>query len=135
MDFREFATNYLNPVFLFYRAFPLTIYFWLLFLSTPFFTNSASASDLLSILAITLVSFCFVYYFLRRRPYLLYLALPFILIIVAFSIRGPDVVEEGILKLPMAMWWLSSLLVGWNGIRSWGYGTSLNDINEKLNKY
>jgi len=58
--------------------------------------------------------------------YLLYLVFPLLLTSATLSLV-PQGVEEGILKLPVAMCWVSGLLVGWNGLRTWGYGVLLND--------
>ena len=133
MDFREFATNYLNPIFLMYRAALLTASFFILFFSLPMFTSSASRSDMAIILIMSLVLTAGLYAMFRKRAYLLYLIIPFILVVVAFSIRGDQVVQEGVLKIPMAMWWASAFLIAFNGFRSWGYGVSMNDINNKIN--
>jgi len=133
MDFREFATNYLNPIFLMYRAALLTTSFFILFFSLPMFTSSASRSDMTIILIMSLVLSAGLYAMFRKRAYLLYLIIPFIMIVVAFLIRGDQVVQEGVLKIPMALWWASALLIAFNGFRSWGYGVSMNDINNKIN--
>jgi hypothetical protein len=71
---------------------------------------------------------------LRGHSYILYLLAPLLFLFVAGVIRGEDVPKEGVLWLPMIMWLNAAILVGWNGIRSWGYGISINDINEKLNR-
>jgi len=117
MDFKEFATNYLNPIFLMYRAFLLIVSFFILFFSIPMFTSSASSTDMAIILIMLLFISAGLYSVFRRRAYILYLFIPFVLVFIAMVIRVEDVVQEGILKIPMAMF------------RSWGYGISMNDIN------
>ena len=134
MDFREFATNYLNPIFLLYRATLLTVSFFIFILSWAMFIKSASRTDIVIVLVMSLVLTVGLYVAFRRRAYLLYLIIPFIFVTVGFSIRGDQVVQEGILKIPMAMWWTSAFLIAFNGFRSWGYGMSINDINNMLNK-
>lgn len=133
MDLREFATNYLNPIFLMYRAALLTTSFFIFFFSLPMFTSSASSTDVSIILVMSLVLTVGLYVAFRRRAYLLYLIIPFLLVVVAFSIRGDQVVQESVLRIPMAMWWASAFLIAFNGFRSWGYGISMNDINNKIN--
>lgn len=134
MDFREFATNYLNPIFLMYRGVLLSVSFFILFFSLPMFTQSASSADMLIIFAMSLAIAIGLYIMFRRRAYILYLIVPFLLVAVAFSIRGEQVVQEGVLRIPMAMWWASAFLIAFNGFRSWGYGVSMNNINNKINK-
>jgi len=129
MDFKEFATNYLNPIFLMYRAFLLIVSFFILFFSIPMFTSSASSTDMAIILIMLLFISAGLYSVFRRRAYILYLFIPFVLVFIAMVIRVEDVVQEGILKIPMAMWWSSAFLLTFNGFRSWGYGISMNDIN------
>lgn len=68
----------------------------------------------------------------RRRAYLLYLIIPFVLVVMAVSIRGNEIVQEGALKAPLIMCWASALLLAFNGFRSWGYGISVNEINSKI---
>lgn len=136
MGFREFATNYLNPIFLLYRAALLTFSFYIFFFSFPMFANStssASRTDLTIILAISLVLTVGLYMAFRRRSYLLYLVIPLVLIFVAISIRINYVVSDEVLPLLMAMWWCSAFLIAFNGFRSWGYGMSMNDISNKVN--
>lgn len=134
MDFREFATNYLNPIFLLYRAILLTFSFYIFFLSFPIFANSTtSRTDLTIILAISLVLTVGLYMAFRRRSYLLYLVIPLVLIFVAISIRINYVVSDEVLPLLMTMSWCSAFLIAFNGFRSWGYGMSMNDISNKVN--
>lgn len=132
MDFREFATNYLNPIFLMYRAIILMSAFFILFFSLPMFIKSASGMDTIIILIISIALSVGLYSLFRHRAYILYLVIPILLLGVALGIRGNDVVENGVLMIPMAMWWTSAFLLAFNGLRSWGYGISLNEINNKL---
>ena len=132
MDFREFATNYLNPIFLMYRAALLSTSIFILFISLPMFTSSATVTDMTIILAISLALAIGLYKLFRRRAYLLYLVIPLLLITIAFLIRGDQVVQEGVFRVPMAMWWASGLLIAFNSFRSWGYGVSMNEINDRI---
>ena len=132
MNFREFATNYLNPFFLFYRTVLLALSGGILLFSLPIFTSSASSGEMLLIFLMSLTATAGLYVTLRHRPYILYLLIPIVLLVIGFAVRGGAVVGEGVLILPMAMWWIAAFLLGFNGFRSWGYGISLNEINEKL---
>ncbi len=132
MDFREFATNYLNPVFIFYRATLLIASFFIWFLSMPMFIRDASRVDMLMAIIMSLALTIGLYIAFRRRAYLLYLIIPFILVVTAVSIRGNEIVQEGVLKAPLVMCWVSALLLAFNGFRSWGYGISANEINNKI---
>lgn len=127
MNFKEFATNYLNPIFIMYRAVMLVAAFWLLFLSLPLFavgrSDGTSTGEALLAFAISIGLFLASYVFFRRRAYLLYLVIPLVLVITAFAIRGEDIPEDPLL-FPMAMWWSASFLLAFNGFRSWGYGIS-----------
>lgn len=133
MDFREFSTNYLNPIFLMYRVVLLTASFFIFLFSMPLFSSSASSGDMLTILIMSLVLSAGLYAMFRKRAYLLYLIIPCILVAVALTIRGDQVVQENVLKIPMAMCWASALLIAFNGFRSWGYGMSMHEINNKIN--
>jgi len=133
MDFKEFATNYLNPIFLFYRAVLLTSAGGMLLFSIPLFIQNASKNEVISIMLIALAIALFLIKCLKKHPYILYLVIPLLVSATAFSMRGNEPPQSGILWVPIIMWMSSVILVAWNGIRSWGYGVSLNDINDRLN--
>jgi len=132
MDFREFATNYLNPVYLMYRVVILITAFAIFFFSIAKLTNGVSASETSVIFVISIVLSILLYSFFKRKPYLLYLVIPFILVGIGLSMIGSNV-SSSVLTFPMALCWTSSILLAFNGFRSWGYGVSMNDINDKLN--
>ena len=134
MNLREFATNYLNPIFLFYRAVLLMSAGGMVLFSIPIFINSASKSDVTMVIVFAIGISVVLVKLLRQRPYILYLLLPLIISTAAFAIRGNDMPQEGMLWLPIIMWLSAAMLVAWNGIRSWGYGVSMNDINNKLSR-
>lgn len=132
MNLREFATNYLNPIFLFYRAVLLMSAGGMALFSIPLFINNASKNEVAFIIVISMVVSIVLVKLLWQRPYILYLLIPFVVCTAAFTIRGNDSPQLGILWIPIIMWISSAILVAWNGIRSWGYGVSINDINDKL---
>lgn len=132
MNFKEFATNYLNPIFIIYRSAILAAAFMIFIFSLPMFTASASRNDMMLILATAIGLSLGLYVIFRRRAYLLYLVIPLLLVIIAFSIRGAGVVQVGVLIFPMAMCWSASFLLVFNGFRSWGYGISGNDVGKSV---
>jgi len=132
MDFREFATNYLNPIFLFYRAVLLISAGGMVLFSIPLFINNASRNDVVIVVVVAIAVSIGLVRLLWQRPYMLYLFIPLVVSGAAFAIRGNDAPQQGILWLPIIMWLSSAILIAWNGIRSWGYGISLNDINDRL---
>lgn len=133
MNLKEFATNYLNPVFLMYRAVLLGAAGGMLLFSLPLYVSSASATVMGFVFGSSFILCLSLVKYLKHRPYLLYLVIPFVFSGIAFVIRGDDAPEQGVLWLPMIIWNAAVLITAWNGIRSWGYGVSLNDINNRLN--
>lgn len=133
MNFKEFATNYLNPVFLMYRAVLLGVAGGMLLFSLPLYVSSANATVMGFVFGSSFIFCLSLVKYLKHRPYLLYLVIPFVFSGIAFVIRGDDAPEQGVLWLPMIIWNTAVLITAWNGIRSWGYGISLNDINNRLN--
>lgn len=127
MDFRTFATNYLNPIFLLYRAVLLTMSFLILFISLSIGVNSVSSNDMMVVFTISLALTVGFYIVFRRRALLLYFVIPAVLTVTSLSIRAEDT-----LTFSMAMLWISAFLIAFNGFRSWGYGISINDINKKI---
>lgn len=134
MDFKEFATNYLNPIYLMYRITFLMIAFATFVFSIPMFTNYADRSDMIIVLVMAILLHIGIKHLFGRNVYLLYGLIPPILISIAVTIRGEEVVKEGILRLPMAMCWCASFLLAYNGLRSWGYGVSMNEINNRTKR-
>ena len=135
MTFKEFAINYLNPVFLMYRAFLLIVSFYLFVLAIPMFTSSASGSEMLAIIVASLIITIGLYVMFRKKPYILYLFIPIIFVFVAFAMRGENVVEEGVMILPMTICFSATFILLFNGFRPWGTGISINDVNRKLDDY
>jgi len=132
MDFREFSTNYLNPIFLLYRAVLLMSAGGMILFSIPLFISNASRNDVVIVTVLAIAVSIGLIRLLRQNPYLLYLIIPLVVSAAAFAIRGNNPPQQGLLWLPLIMWLSSAILLGWNGIRSWGYGISINDINDRL---
>jgi hypothetical protein len=134
MTFKEFAINYLNPIFLMYRAFLLIVAFYIFVFTIPMFTHSASGSELLIVVIASFAISIGLYITFRTKAYVLYLLIPSVFVIVSFIMRGEDVVKEGVMMLPMTMCFSAAFLLAFNGFRPWGTGISMNDINNKLRK-
>ena len=135
MTFKEFATNYLNPIFLMYRAVLIITSIWMMIFSLPFFVSSASGFEIMMIIGISIVGTFVLILKVKNVPYILYLWIPIFLSVISLFIRGTEAPETGVLFVPMILWLISSFLIVFNGIRSWGLGVSMNDINKKLDEY
>lgn len=128
MDLREFATNYLNPVFLFYRVVLLGVAGVLLLISTKFVANSGGLSGFETF--VIYITSLFISGFLVKkiigRPFLLYLVLPMVGVITPLVMA-----DFGTFSLILSMLYMASVyLIFWNSIRSWGYGISVNDLKK-----
>jgi hypothetical protein len=69
----------------------------------------------------------------RRRPFLLFLALPVLLAIVALVIRGEDPPASGILWIPAVLFQAAAFIWLWNAVIPWQY--TLKDVMNRLEKY
>jgi len=130
LNFREFATNYLNPIFLFYRATLIMFSGGMLFLSMPMFMREASQFEFFMPYLVGLGVAAALITKVKGRPYSLYLILPVILIFIAISLHQNEF--SGVLFAPLITFLIAAYLILWNGIRSWGYGISINDIRERM---
>jgi len=101
--------------------------------SIPLFISNASRNDVVIVTVLAIAVSIGLIRLLRQHPYILYLLIPIVVCVSAFAIRGNDAPQQGILWLPIIMWLTSTILIAWNGIRSWGYGVSINEINDRLN--
>jgi len=131
MNFREFATNYLNPIFLLYRVVLFGIAGFLLLLSTKFVANSGGLSgfETFVIYIASLFISGFLVIKIIGHPFLLYLFLP-----MAGVITPLIMAESGSFSLILSMLYMASVyLIVWNAMRSWGYGISINDLKNMSN--
>ena len=132
MDFREFATNYLNPVFLMYRAVILAGSGFI-FMMTMAAMNNATKAEFYSVMALATVMVVVAISFLKSRPVILYFIIPLFFGSFAATADGhTDSVRDISFYLTIAIGFASAGLLLVNGIRSWGYGVSVNDLKKRF---
>lgn len=134
MDIKLFATNYLNPYYLFFRAVCLMSAGGML-LAFPVFVTKADKGEVIAIFAITLTIAIALITVLKKHPFLLYLILPFVSVVTAMVMRDGNPPQDGTLWLPVIIWYPSVFILFWNGVRPWQRGMSLNEINNKLDEW
>lgn len=132
MDFREFATNYLNPVFLLYRAVILAGSGFI-FMMTMVSMNNATRVEFFSVMVLATVMVVVAINFLKSRPLILYFIIPLFLGSFATTADGQTGSVRNIsFYLTIATGFASAGLLLVNGFRSWGYGVSVNDLKKRF---
>lgn len=133
MTLKDFAINYLNPFYLAQR-FCLICAAGFCF-AMPALVTAADQPAILPwfVCAAMAVAGAFA---IRRllvyRPVIANLVVPFLLVAVGIGVLSASIRQAFLLDIAFVLMWTSAVLCAWNGIRPWGSGLSINDLQQKL---